>query len=243
MKSLIVALMLTLAYNVMGFAQTDETVTIQNQVPDPASREDLEKATLEMREATLGAIRAADERAQEAINVANKQHQEMLDSAEKKQEEILNQSKADTDAKVEAVLSAAEMDRLERAEWWRGARIYGGAGVLIVIITISLVAFKRPNKTVEVRVVQTTEKNSDGIRVDPDIPSLREYSARNGNINPVPFILTLHDGTKVVCEAQLNEESSPLIVSISGKKCFIRWKNRVKAVIKFLKDNEMLAAS
>lgn len=234
MKSVVLAVIFALLPAV-GFTQTSDgsANSVQSPTPDPASREDLEKATAEMKKVTIAAVREANKRAQTAIDVAEKKHQEELAKSRA-------EAKAQAQATVNTVVSANETTRLESAKQWRMVRIYGGGGLLLVAI-ISLVAFKKRNKPVEIRVIQTHTRNQEGILVDPDIQTLREYSARNENINPVPFILTLpKESVKVQCEAQLTENSEPLIVKVDGKKSFLRWKNRAGAVAKFLSDNNLL---
>jgi len=196
---------------------------------DPASREDLQKATAEMKRAVRDAEKKSATQAAKARTEAEKQHQESLQQSvevEKKlRDEIIT-----TAAKQQKVAEETEAKTRKMMFWG-----VGGVVAVLALIALGVVFARSRTKAPEVRVVQNHGKKTD-ILTDPDIPALKEFAARNGNISRVMFCLTLSqkgtlwDGEQIICTAELRENLPPLVY-FDGDASPVAWDKRKRRAV------------
>lgn len=213
-----VALLLTIISGLSAQEQVEQ---------NPVTKSDLEGVAAQMRSELRQLNKAAEERDTKA--------QENAQALAQQQSEELRRANAETEAKLKAELALVEANRLKtEAERKRATRqtILGTMiFVLLSGIIYGAIVVRRPAKAPEVRVVRNHQADDKGILVDPDSPALKQYSKDNGDINPVPFFITLpKEGLKLSCMAELVEGKKPLVVSVEKTTCKIGWDDRHKKI-------------
>jgi hypothetical protein len=72
-------------------------------------------------------------------------------------------------------------------------------------------------------VLRSSKKQK--ILIDPTAPEVKDFSLRNGNLNPVPAVFSLRNGKKFRCTVELRPGLDPL-VHIEGVEHGVAWGKR-----------------
>lgn len=224
-KSIVAVILVLFASAGLDAETTREGQRNESQVvtPDPASREDLRKATAEMKKVVREAEKKSAAQAAKARDDAERQHRETL----------RREAEADEKLRAEVVATAEESAAKTRKMVFWGV---GGVGAVSLLIALGAFFVRSGTKAPEVRVVQNHEEHVDGILEDPTKEQLEAYSTKNKGINPVPFFAVLtRENLKPLCKVQLGEGSvEPRIVEADGRSCSIGWKNYPRKLARFL---------
>lgn len=215
MNKIAVVFVLTLAG---AFAQVSET-----QKPVPASQEDvqgLQRELTRMRREAKVAEKNATTRSLEERRKMLQENKVAIDATEKKLadklESIERQARKTSDDQL----------RTQRIAW-------SVTGVVGLIGTLLLTLMIRKNqKSGGGLVVPSEPSQKREILIDPDIPALKEFSARNNGISKVPFILSLQDGQQFNCMAKLQKDGLAPLVYIQGSSVPVAWDKRRQAAAK-----------
>ncbi len=232
MKKFSVTLLLVLVFSIGVLAQTGTGQASTQEVAgakvqDPVSREDLQKSLKKTTDQVVDAIKAAEKKsaAERAVD-------------QEKAQKLLREQKEENDKKLAAIAAGqkqAEADRLRAEEdnkrFLKNLFLGLGATAVLAALTVIVIVARRPKKSPEVRVVRN-HPEKDGILTDPNAVDLRKYATDN-RIDPVPFHLTLKEGT-FLCHATLHERKDPLIVKVENHECKIAWDMRQKKVASFV---------
>lgn len=219
MKTVIFALLLCLA--------SLEAVA-QDKAAQPITREDIhgaiQNATSQMRTELRRLEKNVTTRTQKEREVLQKEQEELLEIQLKEQERL----RADIERNAEASQKQLQEARKEIFKTQK-VMIYGGAGALVILgIVVILWGLTSRNKTVVVRESHTHSFEESPL-IDPEIPDLKKVAGIT-NKDMVPFIMTLREGERPLCVAQLIKGQQPLIISVDGLETKIGWADRKKKV-------------
>jgi hypothetical protein len=112
--------------------------------------------------------------------------------------------------------------RTRRIVWfvtW-GAVLFG-----IFLVSVLLHAARKITTNRRTAIPFVVKENEGPLLADPDIPTLKQFSVGNNGIRKIPFVLTLQNGTKVNCIAELRDGLSPLVY-IEKEKTPVAWDKR-----------------
>lgn len=240
MKHFFVAIFVVFVFTGGFSAQITTTDTSQVVPSDLASREDLRKATAEMKKSVRDAEKKSAEQIAKARADAERQAVKAREDAERQHKEVLRQSaEAEERLRAQVAEAAAKQQKAEeeaQARWKEEVKFWGMGGVgMIVFSLIALGVFlaRGRTKAPEVRVDPTSLESDEDLLKDPEIKDLKEFAVRNGNISKVMFRLSLPsrgtslDGEQMICTAKLRGDLPPLVY-FEGDPGPVAWDKRRK---------------
>jgi hypothetical protein len=212
---------LTLAY-----AQVSET----EKPAVPASQEDVREVQKELQK-EIQRLRAEGFKARKAAaDIADREAEERkkmvkenalaLERAEAKLESISREARKASDDQL----------RRQRIVWY-----FTGAVVFIGVIFLAWFLKKNRAEKIQQAIPGGLQKKQE-ILIDPDIPALKEFSARNNDTEKVPFILSLRDGQQFNCVAELKDGLTPLVY-IEKETIPVAWDKRRQRAAKLAAPN------
>ena len=204
-----------------------QTTTNEQTEPKPASAEDLQKITNEVKK-----LRTAEEKSTKQMEVDRKALQKKLNDvndAQQKSSVDTKNLRDDIAPKVAAIPKA-----IEKAND-RNIKIVIGLGALVSIIVLIgfTISFRKKtevkteihNHVVE-KIVETQSVTETKMLVDPEIPDLEAFSKANNWVTNFTTQLTLQDGRKYNCQAIKENGNWYALIEDDSQK--VTWKNRRK---------------
>lgn len=219
MRTFVLTLLLCLAaFNVQ--AQDKPAQPLTQEDIDGALRNATSKMTSELRRLEKN-VTISTQKEREALQ---KQQEEL----QKKQLEEQDKLRADIARNAEI---AERQAREAREQSFKNQKLLIGmsmGAVALIGISILVWALKSPTEKVVVHESHTHTTENKPL-MDPEIPDLKK-AAESMNVGQVPFYLSLREGEKPLCVAQLVPGQRPLIVSVNNIPTKIGWDDRKKKV-------------
>lgn len=204
---------LTSAYAQVG--ETDKPAVPASQEDVQGLQKELQRMRREAQTAERNAATRSNEERRKALE-AQEESKAAIAATEKKLAEKLESIAR------EAQKASDDQLRTQRIVW----SVIGVAG-FIGILSIILVIRKDQSGL----LVPSEPSKGQEILVDPDIPALKEFSVRNNGISKVPFVLTLKEGHRFNCVAEL-KSGLPPVVYFEGDRIPVAWDKRRLAASK-----------
>jgi hypothetical protein len=192
--------------------------TSERAIQTPASREDVQNATKEMKKT----IRDAERKSAERIAVEREKTARETKAAVENSEKKLKAELAEKAAQE-------ELDRKkQRSEMM--LTVYGSITLIVIIIIFGvMIAIRKNRREAEQTPTNALNESRLEVLVNPDILALRAFSERNNGITKVPFVLPLREGVQFNCIAKLRTGLPPWVY-FDNEEFPVAWdKRRQKA--------------
>jgi predicted nucleic acid-binding Zn ribbon protein len=173
--------------------------TSERATQTPASREDIQNATKEMKKTIRDTERKAAERIAAEREKTTRETKAAVENSEKR-------------LKAELAEKAAqeELDR-KRQRNEMMLTVYGFIALVVIIIIFGVMLAIRKNRH-ETQTLTTSLNNvRPEVLFNPNLLTLRDFSERNNGITKVPFVLPLREGVQFNCIAELRTGLAPLV--------------------------------
>jgi hypothetical protein len=197
------------------YGQGQRETLAEAKKEEGASKEDLRKATIEMKKILSEAQKKSDARTAQLLKAAEEEKKQ----SEKRAEEAAKKLAAEIEKQKQAALES------EKASRSNTVRIYIGIGLVFLVIVLGFVFVLTKKHESKAILVASEKPESQKTLTDPDIPAIREFARRQGT-KKVLFLLKLpRDKREFVCSAEIREGMSPLVY-IEGDKTPVTWEKR-----------------